>query len=372
MNIQVVTVTVGGRHELRVSFSPNSQAEALVLTNVRFVVENGSRLNVRLADSTDQNEEPADDGRGYGGVRGSTTLKLQGIAQQDSNGGVLEVEEGGSAVFLVPVLFDSNSVAKGYSGGALHVDGEVTFEHAAHFIGNRAFGLEPSGGEGSCGGAVSIGQGGRVVFEEFASFEENWSGRGGALCNRGSAEFFRRSFFNGNTASGKLSGVSSGGDGGAIYTEKGSETAFTRKSTMLRNSAGRNGGAVYNAGTLRFSTSADFHGNRAEGLSGHSEASGLGGGHVFNRGVMSIKGDASFREGSSGGEGGALYTVSGDTTILGGITTLEGNTADGKCDDLFSALSGGEVKLTTTSRPRTPTQQRRRTSRLIRTTPCQG
>ena len=45
---------------------------------------------------------------------------------------------------------------------------------------------------------------------------------------------------------------------------------------------------------------------------------------------------------------------------------------DGKCDDLFSALSGGEVKLTTTSRPRTPTQQRRRTSRLIRTTPCQG
>lgn len=54
---------------------------------------------------------------------------------------------------------------------------------------------------------MSIGQGGRVVFEEFASFEENWSGRGGALCNRGSAEFFRRSFFNGNTASGKLSGV---------------------------------------------------------------------------------------------------------------------------------------------------------------------
>ncbi|CAN0383927.1 unnamed protein product, partial [Laminaria digitata] len=141
---------------------------------------------------------------------------------------------------------------------------QVTFEHAAHFIGNRAFGLGQWGGEGSCGGAVSIGQRGRVEFKELASFEDNWSGRGGALCNRGSAEFFRRSFFNGNTASGVvLVCVSSGGDGGAIYTEKGSKTAFTRKSTMLTNLAGRSGGAVYNAGMLRFSTSADFHGNRA-------------------------------------------------------------------------------------------------------------
>ena len=49
---------------------------------------------------------------------------------------------------------------------------------------------------------MSVAQGGRVVFEELASFEENWSGRGGALCNRGSAEFLRRSFFNGNAASG--------------------------------------------------------------------------------------------------------------------------------------------------------------------------
>ena len=60
-----------------------------------------------------------------------------------------------------------------------------------------------------------------------------------------------------------MAGVSSGGDGGAIYTEKGSKTAFTRKSTMLRNLAGRSGGAVYNAGMMRFGTSADFHGNRA-------------------------------------------------------------------------------------------------------------
>jgi len=31
-------------------------------------------------------------------------------------------------VFLVPVHLEGNSVANGYSGGALHVDGEVTRE----------------------------------------------------------------------------------------------------------------------------------------------------------------------------------------------------------------------------------------------------
>ena len=37
----------------------------------------------------------------------------------------MEVKHGGEAVFLVPVRFKGNSVASGYSGGALHVDGEV-------------------------------------------------------------------------------------------------------------------------------------------------------------------------------------------------------------------------------------------------------
>ena len=45
---------------------------------------------------------------------------------QDSDGGVLKILHGGSAVFQVPVEFDSNSVAKGYSGGALHVEGKVS------------------------------------------------------------------------------------------------------------------------------------------------------------------------------------------------------------------------------------------------------
>lgn len=37
----------------------------------------------------------------------------------------MEVKHGGEAVFMVPVHFAANSVADGYSGGALHVDGEV-------------------------------------------------------------------------------------------------------------------------------------------------------------------------------------------------------------------------------------------------------
>lgn len=50
---------------------------------------------------------------------------------------------------------------------------------------------------------MSVGRSGRINFWEFASFEENYSaGRGGAVCNRGWAKFFRRSFFNGNQAAG--------------------------------------------------------------------------------------------------------------------------------------------------------------------------
>lgn len=36
------------------------------------------------------------------------------------------MEEGGAAVFLVPVHFEGNSVQNGYSGGAFHTDGEVS------------------------------------------------------------------------------------------------------------------------------------------------------------------------------------------------------------------------------------------------------
>lgn len=45
--------------------------------------------------------------------------------KQGSDGGALEVKHGGEAMFLVPVRFAGNSVTNGYSGGALHVDGEV-------------------------------------------------------------------------------------------------------------------------------------------------------------------------------------------------------------------------------------------------------
>ncbi|CAM9457205.1 unnamed protein product [Ectocarpus sp. 8 AP-2014] len=61
-------------------------------------------------------------------------------------------------------------------------------------------------------------------------------------------------------------------------------------------------------------------------------------------------GDASFIDGVSATDGGALYTVSGEDTILGGITSFHGNSAGGNCKDVFAALAGSEVTLTTTSR----------------------
>eukprot|EP00903_Cladosiphon_okamuranus_P020674 g18984.t1 len=391
---------------------------ALRLHNVRVVVEEGSRLFVGMVveeaeieevDEIDEigERDAASTEQGQRSISFSrlTTLVLEGAAPQGSNGGALEVKHGGEAVFLVPVHFAGNSVADGYSGGALHVDGEATFTHAAHFSGNRAALTFSEGGDVSvsssfvsasfvssspvstplptsswrhrhevrraCGGAVSVGKSGRINFWEFTSFEDNYSAvRGGAVCNRGWAKFFRRSFFNGNRAAGEYGGTPArrrdkdkdrglvGGNGGAVFTDEGSTTTFTRRSSMLRNRAGGSGGALFNAGIVTFETSAEFRANEAavsaaeevadtsQGLEVELEA---GGGHVFNRGFLHIKGDASFREGISGGDGGAVYTISGEDTVLGGISSFEGNTAGGVCENVFSSVAGSEVKLTTTS-----------------------
>lgn len=53
------------------------------------------------------------------------------------------------------------------------------------------------------------------------------------------------------------------GNGGAVCTEEGSATTFTRKSSMLRNRAVGSGGAIFNAGIMTFETSAEFRGNKA-------------------------------------------------------------------------------------------------------------
>ncbi|CAM9291475.1 unnamed protein product [Ectocarpus sp. 12 AP-2014] len=377
---KLVTLTVGGGIELAIHVSPGSTSEGLgggegedegyrdppvsglTLRNVRVVVKSGAMLSVGVAGDI------SSDDMGYAGPgEGTGALALEGAAPQDSNGGALKVEEGGAAVFLVPIHFEGNSVQNGYSGGAFHTDGEVTFENAAHFVGNRAPGQGSRGQEAhSCGGGVSVGGTGRVEFSELASFEENSALRGGALCNRGWAKFFRRSFFNGNRASGGAS-TRVGGDGGAVFTEEGSTTIFTRRSTMLRNWAAGSGGSVYNAGVSTFETSAAFRGNTAAaavttetGSSQTVEAAlpssppetetETGGGHLFNRGYLKIVGDASFVDGVSATDGGALYTVSGEDTILGGITSFHGNSARGNCKDVFAALAGSEVRLTTTSR----------------------
>lgn len=157
---------------------------------------------------------------------------------------------------------------------------QLTFEHAAHFLGNRAYNTESrdsaatrrslggGGGGGACGGALYVGRMGRVTFSEFVSFEDNSvsnGGWGGAVCNRGSLAFMRRSLFSGNAAHERVDGWVGGGrgQGGAVYTAPGGDTQFLRKSIMQHNSAGSSGGALHNEGNTTFKTSVFFGGNRA-------------------------------------------------------------------------------------------------------------
>lgn len=44
---------------------------------------------------------------------------------QEAYGGVLHVDEGAYATFMVPVAFEGNSVTAGFSGGAVYAGGNV-------------------------------------------------------------------------------------------------------------------------------------------------------------------------------------------------------------------------------------------------------
>lgn len=66
-----------------------------------------------------------------------------------------------------------------------------------------------------------------------------------------------------------------------MFTEEGSNTIFTRRSTMLRNWAAGSGGSVYNAGVSTFETSASFRGNTAAAKAAATVRAGVAESRVY-------------------------------------------------------------------------------------------
>lgn len=199
--------------------------------------------------------------------------------------------------------------------------------------------LTIAGGHGADGGSATSGVGG--------------SGQqGGAIYNAGTLSLDTVTLRNnraGNGGNGSPGGR--GGDGGALFNRE--DLAISR-STLRDNSAGDggdgsgtgnagaggNGGALVNTGTLTISDST-LNNNRA-GAGGNAAGGGLGGGggdggaisgtgaYVITRSTLSgnAAGDGGAGEqggsggpGGRGGDGGAIYSPTGDGAIIAGTLT---------------------------------------------------
>ena len=221
----------------------------------------------------------------------------------------------GSNMFLTNVAFSDN-VASGNDadngGGAIFNNGGDVFVNGVAFDGNDA-----DGAAGSGGAIFSVD--GRVIVQGDSEFIGNRSARAGGAVEIIDGEFFdTESIYNQNETGISLS--ASPGNGGAFHIT-GTATAAFADTRFVGNSAGSEGGAVWNAaGSTTFLTNVSITGNIARGNSADN-----GGGGIFNNGGSVFVNDSTISfnlaNGDSGSGGGAL-SVAGvlrfDNSIISG------------------------------------------------------
>eukprot|EP00903_Cladosiphon_okamuranus_P020673 g18983.t1 len=306
---KVTTVYVKGGYE----FTLSSDTQNVVFTGVRFEITDGAAFTLNLA---------------TGDFFSAATFT--GVTGQESNGGVFSVDSDSSATFGNGMVFDENSVTTPYHGGAVYAGGSVDFQYGpATFNGNEVM-PDFDGRSVGGGGAVAVANTGKVTFNDFAYFYGNKvekGGRGGAMENLGEAYFSRASYFMANIAG--EDGDEVGGEGGAIYTGEGSTTTFKRRTIHHHNMADNGGGALWNEGTTLLMSNAFLKGNSAMG------ADAADGGHIWNSGELTAEGFVNLRDGVANRDGGAVFIAPGASGDVGGVVTLERNSAGGNCDDVY-------------------------------------
>ena len=210
-------------------------------------------------------------------------------------------------ILLGDGAFFRNNVATGL-GGAIYNDSEgsatedaVTIGANSDFSGNRAWGN---------GGAVYT-KAGTVTIGDNATFSSNMAG------------------FDTGSKKQKLS------SGGALYVEDGAKVKLGKNAVFTDNMASANGGAIYNAGNLSFTTDQDNasaifarNGHIAIGVNNHYTEKG---GAIYNKGTITttdengnvttglnnaIFGTENESDANSANYGGALYSEIADGTTF--------------------------------------------------------
>ena len=215
-----------------------------------------------------------------------------------------------STVFLTDVGFLGNTASGSDAdngGGGIFNNGGDVFANRVEFSKNFATGTAGSGG-------AIFSVDGRVLVQGDSEFSGNESSRAGGAVEIIDGEFFDTDSLYGENETG-ISQTANPGNGGAFHIT-GTATAVFSGTQFLNNSAGSEGGAVWNAAqSTVFLSDVEFTGNLANG----NEADNGGGGVFNNGGEVFVSGAEFSRNFATGtaGSGGAIFSVDGRVLVQG-------------------------------------------------------
>ena len=286
------------------------------------------------------NEAQINGGAVYLSIISDLTLEsdasfLRNIAHT-GDGGAIYANAWGHTYLNGDVLFDGNA-AKGENsrGGAVYAQAHYAF----NVLKNATFTGNYTGEDGS------TGKGGAIYA---VKYQETIS-----QLTFGNGDDEGKALFDGNKS----------GDGGAIYSDAGSTLTSTKNYAFefINNTAKNYGGAIFNAGTIKFNGSAVFTDNKAahggaaanksnltlvKGATFKKNYASVNGGALNNGGTFVSDGDLWFEENESGLNGGAVYnTSSGNFSVNGNATFIKNKSQDGSALINFGTVTFGKTAL---------------------------
>ena len=192
---------------------------------------------------------------------------------------------------------------------------------------------------GNSGGAIYVKkEGSNTTTLTDTSFTNNVANNngstagGGAIYNKGIVKLLQGVFFKDN---------STGGVGGAIYSDNNLEIDPGSQAVFENNQAGRNGGAIYAKGTTVIKNTR-FEGNKSNLTTTGSTS---GGGAIFNQGTLSISDDSVFYNNETQSNGGAIYS---EKTFSISDTEFNSNTAAEKGGAIYAKGSTSGISILNT------------------------
>jgi hypothetical protein len=106
-----------------------------------------------------------------------------------------------------------------------------------------------------------------------------------------------------------------GTDGGGIFNDDGGTLTMNGSSSVSGNTAGDDGGGIYNAGTLTMNDSSSVSGNTAS----------VDGGGIFNSGILTMNDSSTVSGNTSGNDGGGIFSCG---ALVGASDASGGNVYD--------------------------------------------